>query len=234
MTQKDSVSDLAAEVDRLRKIVFQLQRHAIAPIAERLCYDTGEGPDHWGREMGVAMDAANALDEITGEDPNLQYEIGLRGLRSPWRDVIIWGIKKLGNSGRREAIEPLRQIVRKHSSRGEYAEAATEALLKLGAVETEKRIPKQGDPMNLQTTQIEIPHETVELLGQNAAARNLSLAEYLRTIAENDSPPQIMTFDEILAPFSAEVEASGITDDDLDDLIQTARREVHKTKQRQA
>ena len=87
--------------------------------------------------------------------------------------------------------------------------------------------------MSLQLTQIEIPHETVELLRQNAAARNLSLEDYLRTIAENDSPPQMMTFDEILAPFSAEVEASGITDDELDDLIRDARREVYKTKQQQ-
>ena len=54
--------------------------------------------------------------------------------------------------------------------------------------------------MSLQITQIEIARETVELLRQNSAARNLSLAEYLRTIAENDSPPQMMAFDEILAP----------------------------------
>lgn len=86
--------------------------------------------------------------------------------------------------------------------------------------------------MNLQTIQIEVPHETVELLRQNAAAHNLSLAEYLRTIAENDSPPQMMTFDEILAPFSAEVEASGITDGELDHLIRAARMEVFKAKQR--
>jgi hypothetical protein len=88
--------------------------------------------------------------------------------------------------------------------------------------------------MSLVLTQIEVPHETAELLRQNAAARRLSLEEYLRTIAENDNPPQVMTFDEILAPFNAEVEASGISDDELDDLIRDARREAYKTKQQLA
>jgi hypothetical protein len=88
--------------------------------------------------------------------------------------------------------------------------------------------------MSLLLTQIEIPTETVELLGRNAAARSLPLAEYLRVVAENDRPPQPLTFDEILAPFSAEVEASGITDEELDDLIQTARREAFQAKQPRA
>ena len=84
--------------------------------------------------------------------------------------------------------------------------------------------------MSLLLTQIEIPAETAELLSRNAAARHLPMAEYLRVVAENDRLPQTLTFDEILAPFSAEVEASGITDEELDDLIQTARREVYQAK----
>lgn len=88
--------------------------------------------------------------------------------------------------------------------------------------------------MSLLLTQIEIPAETAELLGRNAAARRLPLAEYLRVVAESDRPPQPLTFDEILAPFSAEVAASGITDEELDDLIQTARREAYQAKQRPA
>ena len=90
--------------------------------------------------MSLAEDAAKALDEIAGEDPNLQYKIGLQGLRSPWTSVRIWGIKKLGNSGRIEATEILRQIVKEHSSRDAYgfAKAATEALRKLGTPETDE------------------------------------------------------------------------------------------------
>ena len=84
--------------------------------------------------------------------------------------------------------------------------------------------------MSLSLTQIEISTETAELLGRNAAARHLPLAEYLRVLAESDCPPQPLTFDEILAPFSAEVAASSITDEKLDDLIQTASREVYQTK----
>lgn len=84
--------------------------------------------------------------------------------------------------------------------------------------------------MNLQLTQSEVPHETAELLKRNASAHNLSLTDYLRTIAEQDAPPHTKPFAEILAPFSAEVEASGITDDELDDLIWEARVEVSKAK----
>lgn len=85
--------------------------------------------------------------------------------------------------------------------------------------------------MSFQLIQIEVPSETAELLRRNAIARNISLTEYLRTIAESDAPPHTKTFDEILAPFSAEVEASGITDDELDDLIREARVEVFKANQ---
>lgn len=42
----------------------------------------------------------------------------------------------------------------------------------------------------LTITQIEVRQETAQLLIEKAAARKLSLDEYLRTMAENDSSPR--------------------------------------------
>lgn len=86
--------------------------------------------------------------------------------------------------------------------------------------------------MSLQTTQIEVRQETAQLLMKKAAARKLSLDEYLRAMAESDSPPRMKTLDEILAPFRAEVEAKSYSEDELDDLFTEARKEVFQAKQR--
>lgn len=86
--------------------------------------------------------------------------------------------------------------------------------------------------MSLQTTQIEVRQETAQLLIEKAAARKLSLDEYLRTMAESDSPPRIKTLEEILAPFRAEVEAKNYSEDELDNLFTEARKEVFQAKQR--
>src|SRR5262249_10275799 len=83
----------------------------------------------------------------------------------------------------------------------------------------------------MQTIQIEVQQETAKLLMEKAAARNLSLDEYLREIVEIDNPPQMKTLDEILAPFRAEVEAKGYSEDELDDLFTEARKEVFQAKQ---
>ncbi len=85
--------------------------------------------------------------------------------------------------------------------------------------------------MNLQTIQIEVRQETAQLLMEKAAAHKLSLDEYLREMAESDRPPRMKTLDEILAPFRAEVEAKGYSEDELDDLFTEARKEVFQAKQ---
>lgn len=85
----------------------------------------------------------------------------------------------------------------------------------------------------LQTTQIEVRQETAQLLMERATARKLSLDEYLRAMAESDSAPRLKTLDEILAPFRAEVEAAGYTEDELDELFTEARKEVFQSKQGQ-
>ena len=86
----------------------------------------------------------------------------------------------------------------------------------------------------LATTQIEIGQETAQLLMAKAALRQLSLDEYLHAMAESDSPPRQKTLDEILAPFRAEVEAKGYSEDELDELFTAARKEVFQAKQEQA
>ncbi len=73
--------------------------------------------------------------------------------------------------------------------------------------------------MNVQTTQIEVRQETAQLLIEKAAAHKLSLDDYLRTMAESDRLLQTKTLDEILAPFRAEVEAAGYSEDELDDVV---------------
>jgi len=85
--------------------------------------------------------------------------------------------------------------------------------------------------MNPQTIQIEVGQETARLLTEKAAAHNLSLDEYLRKMAESDSQPQLKTLDDILAPFRAEVEARGYSEDELDELFTEARKEVFQAKQ---
>ncbi len=85
--------------------------------------------------------------------------------------------------------------------------------------------------MNLQTIQIEIGRETARLLTEKAAAHKLSLDEYLRAMAEEDHFPKLKTLDEILAPFRAEVEAKGYSEDELDELFTEARKEVFQIKQ---
>lgn len=85
----------------------------------------------------------------------------------------------------------------------------------------------------LATTQIEIRQETAQLLLAKAALRKLSLDEYLRTMAESDSPSRLKTLDEILAPFRAEVEAQGYSEDELDELFTEARKEAFQAKQGQ-
>jgi hypothetical protein len=86
--------------------------------------------------------------------------------------------------------------------------------------------------MNPQTIQIEVGRETARLLAEKAAAYNLSLDEYLRKMAESDNQPGTKTLDDILAPFRAEVEAKGYSEDELDELFTEARKEVFQAKQR--
>lgn len=90
---------------------------AIIELCTLLSYDPapGHGTDEYNASL--AKKASKALDKMAEENPSLQYRIGLEGLKSPWASIMIWGIEKLGNSRRREAIEPLRKVIEEYSSR---------------------------------------------------------------------------------------------------------------------
>lgn len=83
----------------------------------------------------------------------------------------------------------------------------------------------------MQTTQIEVGQETARLLAEKAAEHKLTLDEYLRAMVEKDHVPGLRTIEEILAPFRAEVEAKGYSEDQLDELFTEARKEVFQAKQ---
>ncbi len=109
---------------------------AVVELCKLLSYDPapGHGPDE--DDSSLAERASAALDEMAEENPSLQYRIGLEGLKSPWTCIEKWGIEKLGNSRRREAIDPLRKIIQEYSSRpalSDLSQAARRALQKIGA-----------------------------------------------------------------------------------------------------
>ncbi len=73
---------------------------------------------------------------------------------------------------------------------------------------------------------------------EQAEEEGLPLAEYVESVVRGEifkcqrvRQLSEKSFDEILKPFRNEVEASGITDDELDNLFRQARREVSKTRQ---
>lgn len=66
---------------------------------------------------------------------------------------------------------------------------------------------------------------------EKGVVRELSLDEYPRTRAESDSWLKLKTLYEILAPFRAEVEAKGHSENELDELFTQARKEVFQAEQ---
>lgn len=78
------------------------------------------------------------------------------------------------------------------------------------------------------TLTINLPKEIGMALENKAKTRGTGLAEYVEDLVTKEAhSPSI---DEILAPFRRQVEESGITDDELDELFTEARKEVFKAK----
>ncbi len=78
---------------------------------------------------------------------------------------------------------------------------------------------------------IDLAPETERKLAERATANGKDLAGYVNWLIEKDlSQPVSLT--EILAPFRREVAASGMTDDELEQLFRDARQEVRQEKQR--
>ena len=77
--------------------------------------------------------------------------------------------------------------------------------------------------------QIALPPDTEETLRERAKASGEDIASYAaRLLQEALSTPSV---DELLAPFRKQVEESGITDPQLDQLGEELRREVRQDKQ---
>jgi hypothetical protein len=82
--------------------------------------------------------------------------------------------------------------------------------------------------METMTLTINLPKEVGVALENKAQKSGRNAVEFVEdlVIKEIEAP----SLDEILAPFRREVEASGITDGELDELFTQARREVFKAK----
>jgi len=74
------------------------------------------------------------------------------------------------------------------------------------------------------TIEVPIPDDLVSRLEQKARSAGLDREEYVRALVSRDlAGPK--GFDEILLGFREEVAATGMSDSDLDELFETARRE---------
>ena len=86
--------------------------------------------------------------------------------------------------------------------------------------------------MHTQTLQITgLPPEAVQMLIEKAQEAGTTPEDFARSLIEQGLYLREKSFDEILAPFRRQVKASGITDDELDDLFREARREIFREKQ---
>ena len=80
------------------------------------------------------------------------------------------------------------------------------------------------------TVTINLPPELEQVLRQQAARKNQDVTTFvLQAVQEKIARGQ--TLDEICAPFAAAVAASGVSDEELDRLIEEAREEVWQEKQ---
>lgn len=87
------------------------------------------------------------------------------------------------------------------------------------------------------TVTLELEPEVEITASEQAREKGLPLAEYVESVVKETvlkrqrvQKLSEKSFDEILKPFRDEVEASGMSDDELDELFTQARREVLKEK----
>jgi hypothetical protein len=80
------------------------------------------------------------------------------------------------------------------------------------------------------TVTLELEPEVESLLEKRARAEGCDIQGYVEKLVEREVN-RGRTFDEILAPFRAAVERSGISDPELDTLFTEARREVSEERQ---
>ena len=78
------------------------------------------------------------------------------------------------------------------------------------------------------STTISIPTELEQKISERAASRGLALDEYVREILRRDA--ETPSLDEILAPVRDQFTASGMTEDDLDALVEKERQAIWNEK----
>jgi cobyric acid synthase len=76
---------------------------------------------------------------------------------------------------------------------------------------------------------IHVRQNTKAILEEKAKNDGKDFVEYVEDLLEKDAG-RPKTIDEILAPFRREVEASEITDEEFDNLIEEVREEIHQEK----
>lgn len=87
------------------------------------------------------------------------------------------------------------------------------------------------------TVTLELEPEVELTASEQAKEKGLPLEEYVESVVKETvlkrqrvQKLSEKSFDEILKPFRDEVEASGMNDEELDELFTQARREVSKEK----
>lgn len=83
--------------------------------------------------------------------------------------------------------------------------------------------------METTTLTIHVRNNTKAILEEKAKSNGKDFVEYVEDLLEKDAD-RPKTPDEILAPFRREVETSGVTDEEFDDLIQEVREEIYQEK----
>lgn len=79
------------------------------------------------------------------------------------------------------------------------------------------------------TLTIELKPETEIKLKNKALAQGFEVSVYIENLIEKDIDPR-KTLDEIFAPVRQQFKKQEMTEDELDDLIYQARREVYAEK----
>ena len=80
-----------------------------------------------------------------------------------------------------------------------------------------------------QTIEIPIPDELLKLIDLQARRAGVQREEYIRAVLSRDVETGVSLSD-VLAPFRAEVAASGVSDEELDSLFARARNESNREK----
>jgi hypothetical protein len=75
---------------------------------------------------------------------------------------------------------------------------------------------------------IELPEETERILAARASEYGQTLETFVAKVLIREARKK--SLDEVLAPFRKEFEESGMTEEELGDLIQEARREIWQEK----